>query len=296
MNESLHGPDARAVARQRRRLAALAQTPWLNEMLAVRMAERLEWIKIDVTSLLQWQPLLGGGDAALRQRYPQARAVWVETEGAAQAVARERLKTPWWQPWKAPQAVLNAPDEIVPGSTQLVWASLALHTAPDPDRLLKLWAQALAPEGFLMCSSLGPDSFKELRALYADEGWGAATPDWVDLHDLGDALLRCGFEDPVMDQERITLTWADAPSLWRDLQAIGGNLAPARFAGLRTPRWQSRWMQAVEQRLRGPDGRIAMTLEFVCGHALKAEPSGPPGESTVSLDSLRQQLSTRRKP
>lgn len=296
MNDSLHGPDARAVARQRRRLTGLGQTPWLHEMLAARMAERLDWIKIEVPTLLQWQPLLGGGDAALRTRYPQARRTWVEFEPAAVASAQQHLRTPWWQPWRQSEATLCRPKDLVEGAAQLVWAPLALHTATDPDRLLKLWARALAPEGFLMCSSLGPDSFKELRSVYAAQGWGPATPDWVDLHDLGDALLRCGFADPVMDQERLTLTWADGASLWRDLQALGGNLAPARFAGLRTPRWRERWRAAVEEGLRGPDGRLALTLEFVCGHALKAEPRPDPGESTVSLASLKAALQERRKP
>lgn len=281
------------MARQRRRLATLGQTPWLYQELAQRMAERLDWIKLEPERLLLWDGLLGGGHAALRARYPKADILWAETEGRAAAEAS--LRGPWWQPWKRmPERVLS-PADVEPGTLQVVWANLGLLGAAEPDRLFKAWARALAPQGFVLFSSLGPDSFKELRALYAEAGWGAVTPAWIDLHDLGDALLHAGFSEPVMDQERLTLTWADAASLWRDLQALGGNIASDRHPGLRTRRWRQAWETRVGQALRQPDGRLALTLEFVCGHALKPQPRLP-GESTVPLSALKDQLAQRRKP
>lgn len=290
---SLNPPDPRALARQARRLAKLGETPWLSQILAARMAERLDWIKLDAHTLVLWQGLLGGGHAALRARYPQAEVLWAEPDAAEPA--QRLLRTPWWQPWKRNADQVLAPDALPLGGAQMLWASLGLLGQADPDALFRRWAQALAPQGYLMFSTLGPDSFKELRALYASQGWGVATPAWIDLHDLGDALLKAGFADPVMDQERITLTWADAETLWRELAALGGNLAPDRHLGLRTPRWKQRWLAAAGEQLRQSDGRLALTLEFVCGHALKAEPRVP-GEASVSLSSLKDQLAQRRRP
>lgn len=290
---SLNPPDSRALARQARRLAKRAETPWLAQILAARMAERLDWIKLEAQTVLLWQGLLGGGHTALRARYPQAEILWAEPD-AAQA-AQRLLRAPWWQPWKRSADRVLAPEELPPGGAQMLWASLGLLGQAEPDALFRRWARALAPQGYLLFSTLGPDSFKELRALYANQGWGAATPAWIDLHDLGDALLQAGFADPVMDQERLTLTWADAEALWHELAALGGNLAPDRHPGLRTPRWKQRWLSAATEQLRQSDGRLALTLEFVCGHALKAEPRVP-GQSTVSLSSLKEQLAQRRKP
>ena len=119
-------------------------------------------------------------------------------------------------------------------------------------------------------------------------------PKWVDLHDIGDLLVEAGFAEPVMDQERLTLTWADADALWRDLAQIGGNLHVDRFAGLRTPRWKARWQSSMEA-LRGPDGRLGLTLEFVCGLAIKPAPRlRLDAETRVSLDQMREQLRKTR--
>ncbi len=261
--------------------------------MAERLAERLAWFKLEAQRVVLWQGLAGGGAQALRERFPQAVQVWVE-ESPWLEVAR-RQAAPWWQPWRKGRTEWQQPQHVPTGQAQLLWANLGLLGTATPDVLFQSWQSALAPEGFLLFSTLGPDSFKELRALYAAQGWGPAGPDWIDLHDLGDALLRSGFSDPVMDQERITLTWADGEALWCDLAALGGNLAQGRFAGLRSPRWKARWVAAAEAALRGADGRLSLTLEFVCGHAIRPQPRLP-GESTVSLDSLKQQLTQRRKP
>lgn len=282
---SATGLDATAIARQQRRLLRQAQTPWLNELLAARMAERLEWIKVEVQQALLWQGQHGGGADALRQRYPKAQLTPVEDVAVPLLESRRRF----WQ-----RADWRRPEALQPAQAQLVWASQLLHAAPNPRALLAQWHGLLAVDGFLMFSAFGPDSFIELRRLYADLGFGPLAPAWVDLHDIGDLLVETGFAEPVMDQERITLSWGDAESLWRDLGQLGGNLHRERFAGLRTPRWKARWLQAMD-RLRGADGRLQLTLEFVCGHALKPAPRpSANGETRIGVEQLRDQLRQRR--
>ena len=279
------GLDAVAIARQQRRLLRAGQTPWLNELLAARMAERLQWIKAEVREALLWQGLHGGGLAALQTRYPQARLRAVEQQALPLLESRRRFwqRRDWVQP-----------AQLQPGGVQLIWASQLLHASEQPRQLMARWLELLAVDGFVMFSAFGPDSFIELRRLYAREGFGELAPQWIDLHDLGDMLVETGFAEPVMDQERIQLSWADGEALWRDLAAIGGNLHRARFAGLRTPRWRARWLQAVEG-LRGADGRLQLTLEFVCGHAIKPVPRLPvTAETRVSVAQLREQLRQSR--
>jgi malonyl-CoA O-methyltransferase len=91
------------------------------------------------------------------------------------------------------------------------------------------------------------------------------------MHDLGDMLVEAGFADPVMDQEVLTLNWADGGALLAELRGLGGNVHPQRQAGLRTPRWHKGLQQALGE-LAGADGRPALEFEIVYGHAFKPAP------------------------
>jgi malonyl-CoA O-methyltransferase len=249
------------------------------------MAERLEWIKFDVRHGLLWQGLHGGGQRALAARYPQAQ--WHAVEDVAEPWLRARKRF-----WQRPHWL--HPDAVPAGQAQLVWASQLLHALPDLRAALAAWHQALAVDGFLMFSSFGPDTFIELRRVYAQQGFGELAPLWVDLHDIGDLLVETGFAEPVMDQERLSLTWRDPDTLWRDLSQLGGNLHRNRFAGLRTPAWRKRWNQAMEG-LRGSDGLLRLSLEFVCGHAIKPAPRlRVEPETRVTVDQMRAHLRERR--
>jgi malonyl-CoA O-methyltransferase len=146
-----------------------------------------------------------------------------------------------------------------------------------------------------MFSSFGPDTLRELRELYARLGWPAPTPPFVDMHDLGDMLVHAGFADPVMDQETLTLDWASPQALLHELRALGGNIAPDRMPGLRTPRWRAR-LERELQALAGRDGRPALRFEIAYGHAFKALPRARPGvPTTVSLDEMRSLVRSRRQ-
>ncbi len=148
-----------------------------------------------------------------------------------------------------------------------------------------------------MCSALGPDTARELRALYARRGWGLPTIDFIDMHDLGDELVKAGFADPVMDMERIRLTWASPEAMLAELRTWGGNVATGRFGGCRSRAWQQAWLQAVGEELRDADGRVGLTIEVIYGHALKPEPRAPlQAETRVSLQDMRRMVQRRDTP
>lgn len=285
--------DAPALLRQLRRLARQPEPPWLHADIAVRMAERLPLIKLQPPRVLQWSAFLGASEAALRAAYPQAEQLLVEPIAAL----RERSQTlapkkgGWWTAWRGRESAAAAPvwlpQEAPESAAELLWANMYLHLSPDPQALLRLWHRALAVDGFVMFSCLGPDSWRELRTLYTSLGWGLAGPEWIDMHDVGDMLVEAGFADPVMDQERITLTWGEPAKLLDDLRTLGGNLSPGRFAGWRTPAWRRGLLRELEQ-LRGPDGRLRLSLELVYGHAFKPPPRlKVAAETRVSLDQMR---------
>lgn len=285
--------DPAAVRHQARRLSRAAQPPWLHAEVANRMAERLAYIKLQPRRVLDASPALGASDELLRLAYPQAELLWHEADPLlAECAARSRQRS-WWQKLRGVDsgrvAELPARPEV-----ELVWSNMALHACTELPALLEQWQASLAVGGFVMFSGLGPDSFLELRPLYAAQGWGRPAPDWWDMHDIGDLVLKAGFADPVMDQQRLRLTWASPESLLADLRALGGNLAPTRFAGLRGRAWRAALLMQLES-LRDGEGRIALTLELVFGHAFKAAPRlAVTTETRVSVDAMRETLRQRR--
>lgn len=299
-------PQPAALNRQISRLAALPQPAWLHEEVGRRLADKLDAIRLTPKDWVDWGAFLGTGADLVAQRYPQARR-WVLEPNEALAERSRQVWTagharPWWQAWKksTPPVVSQGqpwPDAWPTDGAGLLWANMALHAQADLDGALKAWHGALAINGFVMCSGLGPDTARELRAVYRELGWPLPTIHFIDMHDLGDAMVKAGFLDPVMDMERLTLTWADATSMLAELRTWGGNVAWGRFAGLRTPRWRERLIEVLNQHLRGPDGRLRLTVEVVYGHAIKPLPKVPLAEETrVSLGDMKRLIKAGGKP
>lgn len=282
--------DAAALRHQARRLARAPQAPWLHAEVATRMAERLPLIKLRPARVLDVSPALGAGAAALREAYPDAEMLWHEDD----PVLAARVPPASW--WRRLLGAAGGRLDALPASpaVDMLWSNMALHAVADLPGTLQRWQASVAVGGFVMFSCLGPDSLVELRPIYARAGWGRPAPDWWDMHDIGDLVLKAGFADPVMDQQRLTLTWADPASLLADLRALGGNVAPARFAGLRGRRWRTHLIAELES-LRDPQGRLALTLELVFGHAFKAAPRlSLAAETHVPVDALRASLRKHR--
>ena len=290
--------DPLAVSRWQR--SAPSASPWLHEEVARRMQDRLEWIKLQPQTWAHWGAVRGGlqAHAQLTRRYPNSACFVVEAHTARAQIAMKSIAKPWWNPsqWLGAATRFEAPP---PASVDMLWANMALHESADPQALLASWQRALKVNGFLMFSCLGPDTARELRELYAQLGWPPAGHELTDMHDWGDMLVQGGFAEPVMDMERITLTYASPERLLQELREIGRNFHPARFAALRGRGWQARLEQALGQYLKaGADGRLSLTFEVIYGHALKAQPKiKVSAHSAVSVQDMRAMLqSGRAKP
>lgn len=288
---STPGPQPAAVQAYLRRAARMSSAPWLHGEIARRMAERLSIVKATPAVVIDWWSAQGGGASALRAQYPRARIEAVEpNEGLTQRSART-ARRPWWPPkrWMQPTMPVwtehAAPRDA---RAQLLWSNMMLHWSADPVRLFERWREALAVDGFVMFSCFGPDTLRELRGLYRRLGWPDAGHAFIDMHDLGDAMVRAGFADPVMDMEPLTLTWADASTALAELRTLGGNAAAQRHAGLRTPRWRTRLLAELESALTGPDGRLQLSFEIVYGHAFRPLPRVRiAAETRISAETLR---------
>jgi malonyl-CoA O-methyltransferase len=289
--------DAKAAARWQR-LAPAEGSPWLHEEVGRRMQDRLQWIKAVPRNWADWAPLRGGqqAHALLAQRYPQARAFAIEPEPElAQRTARA-LKTSWWNALRGrgTQLSLESPPEE---GVDLLWANMALHMAADPEALIARWHRLVATDGFLMFSCFGPDTVRELRALHRSRGWPPASHAFTDMHDWGDMLVHAGFAEPVMDMERIVLTWPTAEAALAELRTLGRNLHPARFGALRGRAWRADLGRGMQEHAAAEEDpqRIGLTFEIIYGHAFKPAPRvALAAESAVSLREMRTMLQRGR--
>lgn len=295
MPQALRPPslDPVAAARWQSLPMRVAQSPWLHEEVAMRMQERLDFIKLQPQQWVHWGPLRGGlaAQRALEQRYPKAQ-VWLAGEPPAHAQAtRLALHSAWWQAqhWRSPKRREGLPPDH---TVQMVWANMHLHASAEPQALLRTWHRALAAEGFLMFSCLGPDTLRDLRQVYARAGWPEPAHAFTDMHDWGDMLVEAGFAEPVMDMERITLTYASPDTLLAELRGLGRNMHVQRFQALRARFWRERLSEALLALARPEDGgRLCLGFEIVYGHALKPQPRMKLAAKTeIGLDQMRHML------
>ena len=267
-------PTLDSIAAERWQRIAPSASPWLHEEVAQRMRDRLQWIKLQPQVWGHWGAVRGGLAAhrQLADSYPKARCFVIEAQPRRAQQAIKNIVKPWWnlKRWSAPAPSFEAPP---PAALDMLWANMALHEAADPQAMLEQWHRTLKVDGFLMFSCLGPDTTRELREVYQALGWPPAGHQLTDMHDWGDMLVQTGFAEPVMDMERITLTYETPARLLRELRELGRNFHPARFPALRGRAWKARLFQALEQHLpRQADGRLVLTFEIIYGHALKAQP------------------------
>jgi len=299
-------PSAAALLRQSRRLATLPEAPWLHQEAARRLAAKLAPIRLTPANWIDWSAHLGAGAELVQAQYPQARRWVVEPTDAlvrqSQLDVAEQAERSWRTLWRREVPKVWSVAELgqapwQPDGAQMLWANMSLHAHPGLPALMSQWCQQLAVDGFLMCSGLGPDTARELRAVYQEMGWPLPTIDFIDMHDLGDELVQAGFADPVMDMEKLTLTWATPEALLDELRTWGGNVAVGRHPGWRTPRWKARLMQLLADRLARPDGRLGLTVELVYGHAVKPMPRAKMApETRVTLQDMRRMVRKADKP
>lgn len=229
-----------------------------------RMVERLALIRMEPRRIADLGAATGDGAIALSRRYRKARVVAVDwSPGMLGHLRRKR-------PWRSRIDLLAADAGRLPladAALDMIFSNLLLPWLDDLDRFFRECLRVLRPGGLILFSSLGPDTLRELRAAWREVDSHVHVNTFIDMHDLGDALIRARFADPVMDVENLTLTYRDLDSLLEDLRASGSrNTNPGRAPGL-TGRGALRAVAGAYERQRREDGRLPATFEVVHGHA-----------------------------
>ncbi|HKK06888.1 MAG TPA: malonyl-ACP O-methyltransferase BioC [Gammaproteobacteria bacterium] len=275
----------------------------LQREVGQRLLERLDLIKIQPGTVLDVGSGTGFCSEALLRRYPKANVVALDL--AHSMLRQHRGRQPWWRrrslwPWRARQSFVCADAETLPladASVDLIVSNLTLQWCVDLDRTFGEFRRVLAPGGLLLFTTFGPDTLKELRESWSRADGYTHVHAFIDMHDIGDALVRSQFDTPVMDMEYLTVTYPDVTTLMRDLKHIGAhNASGGRPRGL-TGRGRLRAVsEAYEAHRR--DGVLPATHEVVYGHAwAPTQPLAQPrtdGVATVSLEQVRAGMGQRR--
>ena len=259
----------------------------LQAEVGARLLERLDYAPTDSRCILDLGCGTGHASEALAQRFPDARVVALD-----------------WAPAMLAETARNAPSAsavcadlmalpLAARQFDLVFSNLALQWVTDWPAALAGLRRILKPDGLLLFSTFGPDTLQELRSAWAEVDDDVHVNEFPDLHDVGDLLVRSGFSEPVMDADRLTVTYADPLTMMRELKAIGAhNAARARRRGLTGRRTLRRLLSAFEA-YGTDDGRYPATYEVVYGAAFGPQEGQPirdaGGEvATFSVESLRR--------
>ena len=259
-----------------------------------RLLERLSLTRLTPKWILDIGAGTGAIGYALSRHYRQARII--DLDIAEHMLDEARRATPYLARWFGKRAFICGEAEQLPlgtASFDLVLSNLTLQWCADPDRVFAECQRVLRPGGLLMFSTLGPDTLKELRASWSGIDGYTHVHGFIDMHDLGDALVRNGFSDTVMEREDLTVTYHQVADLMRDLKTIGAhNSATARPPGL-TGKGHLRSVVANYERYRR-DGFLPATHEVIYGHCwAPAAPRSvqrrtPEGAIAVPINSLRK--------
>jgi malonyl-CoA O-methyltransferase len=276
--------------------ATYDQVAVLQSQVRELLLERLELLKLQPKVVLD----LGCGTALasqqLQDRYPAAQVIAMD---AAIGMLRQagQHKNLMQRLFKRGFQCVCADAFQLPlrsASVDMVFSNLMLQWCDPPDAVFAEIRRVLKPDGVLLFSSFGPDTLNELRRSWAQVDNTPHVNRFIDMHDLGDAMMRAGLSEPVLDVDRYTLLYDDVMTLMRELKAIGAhNVNAGRTRGLTGRKTWQRLRDSYEL-LRRDDG-LPASYEVVCGQAWgNTHAPSQPGEIRIPIAHIKHRSSLRR--
>lgn len=271
--------------------SAYEQTALLQAQVGDLLLERLQVLKPEPLRILDVGAGTGRLTGLLRKRYPKAQVIALDL--ALGMLRQAKTNAGWWRPFVRVAGDAQALP-LADGCIDVLVCNLCLQWCGDLKAALYEFRRVLKPGGWLLFSSFGPDTLKELRGAWRAADQHAHVHVFLDMHDVGDAVLAQGFVDPMFDVERYVLTYADARSVMTELKAIGaGNALAERARGLTGKSAYQRMLAAYES--ERTNGRLPASYEVIFGQAQAPQAGrplrGPQGDlASFSVAAMRAQL------
>lgn len=266
--------------------ASYDQVAVLQREVGERLLSRLDLIRLQPGSILDIGTGTGQIAHALVRRYRGSQVVALDIADAMLGRARDR--SGWW---RRPRFVCGDVEQLplAGHSMDMILSNLTLQWCNSLERVFAEFRRVLKPGGVLFFTTFGPDTLKEVRQSWSKVDGYSHTNDFVDMHDIGDAMVRAGLAEPVMDMEMMQLTYRELPDLMREIKALGAhNVTAFRSRGLTgKTQWQA-FARAYEE-LREA-GVLPATYEVIYGHAwapVQSRAESGSGEVHVPVDQLK---------
>ncbi|MFT4058896.1 MAG: malonyl-ACP O-methyltransferase BioC [Legionella sp.] len=240
----------------------------VQQEIGERLLERLHYLKMVPHRILDLGCGPGVFSHALAQMYPKAQIVGLDI--ATLMLAQARKKYRWRRKWSLVAAdMMHLP--FMTGAFDLVFANQVIHWGQALPQVFRELNRVMNVNACLMFTTLGPDTFKELKTAWSDVNVYAHVNEFPDMHDVGDCLMSEQFLEPVMDMELLAVHYETLPNLLRSLKAQGvKNINVTRNHGL-TGRASWQQFEANYAQLQTDTGKYPLTYEIVYGHAWKGE-------------------------
>ena len=253
----------------------------LQREVSGRLVERLTDIKkMQPSRVLDLGAGTGGGARALKKLFRRADVVALDF---ALPMLQQLQKNNglWHKPLPVCADACSLPFRA--DSFDLIFSSLTLQWCFD---LLAVWQElrrVMRPNSAFLFATLGPETLYELRSSWAKADQSIHVNPFVDMHDVGDMLMRAGFKDPVLDIEKIVLTYSSVRGVLADLKALGANavVGAESGAGLMGKQRYAAMQGAYEDFKE--EGRYPATFEIVYGLAWQGEARVPEAVAPISF-------------
>lgn len=261
----------------------------LQQTITDRLLEAFEHINIRPSLILDLGSGTGYGSRNLKQLFRKARIFQLDL--SVEMLKASRKQSPLFF---SKNHFLCADANKIPlnsNSIDLVFSSLMLQWCSGLDAVFKEVMRVLRPGGVFLFSSFGPDSLKELRESWQKADDHVHVNAFVDMHDMGDALMRNGMDAPVLSVEHIVLTYDECKQLMRELKSIGAhNINNGRRRTLTGKQRLDKVIKHYET--FRCENKLPATYEVIYGHAWCSENDKHHDGNiqAVSLDDLKKTL------
>lgn len=236
------------------------------------LLDRLDYYEQTPEQVLDLGAGTGRGTALLKERYPKAEVIALDL--ALPMLQAAKKHSGWLKPLRrvcGDVTALPFPDH----SMDIVHSNLCFQWVDQLDAVFAEACRVLKPGGILAFTSFGPDTLKELRAAWAAaDAEGSHVGRFLDMHDVGDAMINAGLREPVLQVTNMTMTYSSPRKLLDDLRGLGATNADAARGRHLVGKSRYQAMLAAYETMR-VDGRIPSSWEVVAAHAW----GPPPGQS-----------------
>jgi len=238
---------------------------------------RIEPLVVEAKTVVDLGSATGAANRRLEKRFRGARVVSVDL--AHGMLKRARDKKPWLSKAAFAQASVNALP-LADQSVDVIFSNLLLPWVDDPALAFSEIARVLRKGGVFAFATLGPDSLLEIRRAWRQIDGDAHVNRFIDMHDLGDGLVNAGLRDPVLDVDRLSVSYTDSASLFADITTVGArNALQQRARGLTGKRRFDAMVAALDS--SAVEGKITLDLELVYGHCWGAGPKLDPSDYRI---------------